>query len=69
MFAHLAQLMGVRGLKEYIPQPQQIQQNMQDANAMQQGVDPRTGQPINQAEAQLAQAQAQATMQQQLPGA
>lgn len=69
MFAHLAQLMGARGLKEYIPQPQQMQQNMQDANAMQQGVDPRTGQPINQAEAQLAQAQAQATMQQQPPGA
>lgn len=68
MFAHLAQLMGVRGLKEYIPQPQQVQQNVQDANALQQGVDPKTGQPINQAEAQLAQAQVQAVQQQQQQG-
>lgn len=63
MFAHLAQLMGVRGLKEYIPQQKQIQQNQQNSMALQQGVDPATGQPLNAAEAQLAQAEAQALQQ------
>lgn len=63
MFAHLAQLMGVRGLKEYIPQQEQIQQNQQNSMALQQGVDPATGQPLNAAEAQLAQAEAQALQQ------
>lgn len=56
MFMHLAQLMGVRGLNEYIPNPEQQQQNMQQQTAMQQGVDPRTGQPINPADQQQAQA-------------
>jgi len=63
MFAHLAQLMGVRGLKEYIPQQEQIQQNQQNSMALQQGVDPATGQPLNAADAQLAQAEAQALQQ------
>lgn len=35
MFAHLAQLMGVRGLEEYTPSPEQQQQNMTQAQAMQ----------------------------------
>lgn len=47
MFAHLAQLMGVRGLQEYSPAPQQVAQNQHIAAAQQAGVDPRTGQPIN----------------------
>lgn len=36
MFVHLAQLMGVRGLEEYAPQPEQAQQNLQAANAIEQ---------------------------------
>lgn len=46
MFAHLAQLMGVRGLKEYIPTAPAQQQNIVDQATVQQGVDPRTGQPF-----------------------
>jgi len=46
MFGHLAQLLGVRGMEEYIPQAQQAQQNQLAAAQMQQGVDPTTGQPM-----------------------
>jgi hypothetical protein len=56
MFSHLAQLMGVRGLEEYSPQPQQVQQNQQTAAAQSAGVDPATGQPINPADAAAANA-------------
>lgn len=45
MFAHLAQLMGVRGLKEYSPKPQQAAQNQMANSMMQQGVLPN-GQPM-----------------------
>jgi hypothetical protein len=79
MFSHLAQLMGVRGLEEYAPSPQQVSQNQQTAAMQQQGVDPRTGQPINpmdaakaqhmQASATNQQAQAMAAMMPQQPGA
>ena len=62
MFSHLAQLMGVRGLEEYSPNAQQAQQNMQIAQAQKAGIDPTTGQPIDQAAA--AQAQATAANQQ-----
>ena len=54
MFAHLAQLMGVRGLEEYTPNPQLAQQNQAAAAAAGAGVDPRTGQPINPADAAAA---------------
>ena len=64
MFSHLAQLMGVRGLEEYAPQPQQVQQNQQTAAMQQAGVDPRTGQPMNPADTAAAQ-QAMATAQNQ----
>jgi hypothetical protein len=50
MFAHIAQLMGVRGLQEYIPAPAAQQGNMQTTQALEQGVDPTTGQPLNQAQ-------------------
>lgn len=40
MFAHLAQLMGVRGLEEYSPQPAAVQQNLNQAAARQQGLLP-----------------------------
>ena len=46
MFAHLMQLMGVKGLEEYTPSPEQAQQNMLAGQAMQQGVNPQTGQPM-----------------------
>jgi hypothetical protein len=76
MFAHLAQLMGVRGLEEYSPAPQQVQQNQQAASMQQAGMDPRTGQPMNPADMATANnqnAQAMATMMQasqpQPPGA
>lgn len=50
MFSHLAQLMGIRGLEEYTPSQQQSVQNQQQAMAMQaqaqNGIDPRTGQPL-----------------------
>lgn len=46
MMAHLAQLMGIRDLAEYSPPPQQAQNNQVANAAMQQGVDPRTGQPL-----------------------
>jgi len=36
MFTHLAQLTGVRGLEEYTPQPQQVQQNLQQAKVPEQ---------------------------------
>lgn len=65
MFAHLAQLMGVRGLEEYSPQPNQVLQNQQVVAMQQAGVDPATGQPINPADAATAQnqqAQAVATL-------
>lgn len=52
MFAHLAQLMGVRGLEEYSPEPQQVQQNLTQAAALQQGVDPSTRMPLNQQQMQ-----------------
>lgn len=52
MFSHLAQLMGVRGLEEYTPNPQEAQSNQQQAMALQaqqkNGIDPRTGQPLPQ---------------------
>jgi len=64
MFAHLAQLMGVRGLEEYSPGPQQAQQNQQTAAMQQAGIDPATGQPMNPADAAAAQ-QAMATAQNQ----
>ena len=54
MFAHLAQLMGVRGLQEYSPAPTQVAQNQQVAAAQHAGVDPRTGQPINPVDAAAA---------------
>ena len=47
MFVHLAQLLGVRGLNEYAPAPEQQQQNMQQAQQLQQGIDPTTGQPMD----------------------
>lgn len=61
MLSHLAQLMGIRGMEEYSPNPQQAQQNLLQSQQTQQGIDPRTGQPINPADqaataAQLAQA-------------
>lgn len=50
MFAHLAQLMGVRGMEEYTPKPQQAVSNQQQAAATQaqaqNAIDPRTGQPL-----------------------
>lgn len=46
MFAHLAQLLGVRGLEEYTPNQQLAQQNMLQNAMMQQGVNPNTGQPM-----------------------
>lgn len=55
MFVHLAQLMGVRGLEEYAPQPEQAQQNLQAANAIEQ-------QKVDQ-EGMIAQAQAMAAQQ------
>jgi hypothetical protein len=45
MFAHLAQLMGVRGLAEYSPQPQQAAQNQVTGSMLDQGVMPN-GQPM-----------------------
>jgi hypothetical protein len=56
IFSHLMQLMGVRGLEEYVPQPQQVQQNQQAATAPtveEQGA-------ANAANAQAAKAQAEA---------
>jgi len=50
MFAHLAQLMGIRGLEEYSPQPAQAATNLTAGAALQQGVDPSTGLPLNPAE-------------------
>ena len=47
MFVHLAQLMGVRGLNEYAPPPAKQQQNIQQAQMLQQGIDPRTGKPMD----------------------
>jgi hypothetical protein len=49
MFAHLMQLMGVRGLEEYTPEPQQVQQNQQVAAAQAQGMGP-DGRPVNPAD-------------------
>ena len=46
MFAHLAQLMGVRGLQEYSPSQPVAAQNQIANQAMQQGVNPQTGQPF-----------------------
>jgi hypothetical protein len=72
MFAHLAQLMGVRGLQEYVPQQQQQVQNQTQNAQLQNGVDPRTGQPLNPAETQQAQAAmmaAQAAQNQGVPNA
>jgi hypothetical protein len=46
MFAHLAQLLSVRGLNEYTPSQEQAQNNIMMNAQMQQGVDPRTGQPM-----------------------
>lgn len=46
MFAHLAQLMGVRGMEEYTPSPEQQQQNQLQQAQLRQGVNPGTGQPI-----------------------
>ena len=46
MFAHLMQLMGVKGLEEYTPNQEQAQQNILAGQAMQQGVNPQTGQPM-----------------------
>ncbi len=63
MFAHLAQLMGVRGLSEYTPNPQQSQQNLLTNQQMNQGVDPRTGQPISPVDQAAALAQLQAPQQ------
>lgn len=60
MFAHLAQLMGVRGLEEYIPQPEQAQQNMNQSQALEQ-------QKVDQ-QGMVAQAQAQAAVAQQPQG-
>jgi hypothetical protein len=50
MFAHLAQLLGVRGLEEYTPDAGQQESNMMQANQMQQGVHPQTGMPMNPAD-------------------
>lgn len=46
MFAHLVQLMGVRGLDEYTPDQAQTQQNMLQNAQLQQGINPQTGQPM-----------------------
>jgi hypothetical protein len=46
MFMHFAQLAGVRGLEEYLPNPQQQQQNLAVNAQAQNAVDPRTGQPL-----------------------
>lgn len=46
MFAHLAQLMGVKDLKQYSPKPQQMLQNQAQQTQLAAGVDPTTGQPI-----------------------
>ena len=55
MFAHLAQLMGVKDLKQYSPKPQQMLQNQAQQTQLAAGVDPTTGQPITP-EAQAAMA-------------
>lgn len=47
MFVHLAQLMGVRGLNEYAPPPEQQEQNLRQQQMLQQGIDPATGQPVD----------------------
>jgi len=57
MFVHLAQLMGVRGLEEYAPQPEQAQQNLQASQAIEQ-------QRVDQ-QGMVAQAQAAAAQQPQ----
>lgn len=46
MAAHLAQLMGIRGMKEYVPNAGQINNNMIAQGQITSGVDPRTGQPF-----------------------
>lgn len=56
MFSHLMQLMGVNGMEEYTPEPQQVAANQANATATASGVDPRTGQPINPADAAAANA-------------
>ena len=57
MFAHLAQLLGVRDLKQYSPKPAQANANQTAQMQLQAGMDPATGQPVTP-EAQAAQAQA-----------
>ena len=57
MFAHLAQLLGVRDLKQYSPKPQQANANQTAQMQLQAGMDPTTGQPVTP-DAQAAQAQA-----------
>ena len=67
MLSHLSQLMGIRGMEEYSPDFKQAQQNLLASQQTQQGVDPRTGQPMNpvdQAAAANQMAQAAAAMQQ-----
>ena len=55
MFAHLAQLMGVKDLKQYSPKPQQMLQNQAQQTQLAAGVDPATGQPITpEAQATMA---------------
>lgn len=46
MFAHFAQLVGVRGLEEYLPDAQQQLQNVAVNTAANNGVNPQTGQPM-----------------------
>jgi hypothetical protein len=46
MFAHLAQLMGVRGLNEYTPNQEMVQQNLVQGAQLQQGINPMTQQPM-----------------------
>ena len=58
MFVHLAQLMGVKGLNEYLPEPAQQEQNVQEQQMLQQGIDPKTGQPIDPTSQQAIELQA-----------
>jgi hypothetical protein len=46
MFAHFAQLVGVRGLEEYTPTQEMQTQNMAQQTAADNAIDPRTGQPM-----------------------
>jgi hypothetical protein len=61
MFSHLAQLMGVRGLEEYAPEPQQVQQNQQAAAQQSVQLSPEEAQ-AQQAQANASNAQAVASL-------